>query len=406
MARFGEFSGKPLRILTGATIGCTLGYGNLAVVSFGIFVLPLVEATGWSRGRVLVALTVMTLGSVLSAPLAGALADRFGTRRVVMPAILLLVGAFVLLSFGMGSRSAFYAGYALLGLIAGGTMPTTYTRAVTCAFDVGRGLALSIALTGTGIGAILLPPLLGAVIAEHGVAAGYRALAIAALCAWPPVYLLLGRDEAGSGALSRTRPTVSHIALAKGNFSRIAVAALFLGALTGTTWGAMLTMLVDRGVSRPDAAAAMSGLATAMVAGRLVAGYLLDRLHAPYVAVASLVPVVCGLVLLAGQAGGAVPILGAVLIGIGIGAEFDFLSYLCGRYFPMGSYGRIYGAVYSVFLIGGATAPLLVNVAILELGSDTIGLLGVMAGVIVAMTLLAGMGPYPLIEEPAAPISR
>jgi hypothetical protein len=41
-------------------------------------------------------------------------------------------------------------------------------------------------------------------------------------------------------------------------------------------------------------------------------------------------------------------------VGIGLGAENDVLGYLVGRYFGLRTFGQIYGALLSVYLVGAA----------------------------------------------------
>ncbi len=50
-------------------------------------------------------------------------------------------------------------------------------------------------------------------------------------------------------------------------------------------------------------------------------------------------------------------ILGAVAVGISIGAELDLIGYLVSRYFRRDHFGKIYGWLYSSVLIGSAASP-------------------------------------------------
>jgi len=52
-------------------------------------------------------------------------------------------------------------------------------------------------------------------------------------------------------------------------------------------------------------------------------------------------------------------LVGALVLGLAIGAEIDLIAFLVGLYFPQSQYGRTYGALYAVFLTGGATGPAL-----------------------------------------------
>jgi hypothetical protein len=58
-----------VRALIASTIGCTLGYGNLAIVSFGLFGPLLIRANSWSRSQVAMGLTIMTISAVIASRL-------------------------------------------------------------------------------------------------------------------------------------------------------------------------------------------------------------------------------------------------------------------------------------------------------------------------------------------------
>ena len=58
-------------------------------------------------------------------------------------------------------------------------------------------------------------------------------------------------------------------------------------------------------------------------------------------------------------AGGMVPLAGAVLCGMGIGAEIDLMAFFISRYFGLKAYGKIYGVMFALFNIGTGLGPAL-----------------------------------------------
>lgn len=102
--------------------------------------------------------------------------------------------------------------------------------------------------------------------------------------------------------------------------------------------------------------AALTGLA--VLAGRLIGGFLIDRFWAPAVAFIFLASPALALYLL-GQPGVSVELatLAILMIGFGAGVEYDFMAYMVSKYFGMRQYAAIYGAIYGFFAIGAGFGP-------------------------------------------------
>ena len=131
-----------------------------------------------------------------------------------------------------------------------------------------------------------------------------------------------------------------------------------------------------------------------MIVGRLGVGYLMDRIHAPYVAMASLLGPVIGLSLYALGAASGLAVLCAVLIGFGIGAEFDVLGFIIARYFGRKAYGKLYGVLFSVFLSAAGIGAAGLGIVRTKAGTYNPGLWAVAAATLMALLLLGRLGPY------------
>ena len=90
-------------VLASAT-GLAVHFGPVLAVTFGVFFIPLEETFGWSRSEISLAFALATLGISLAQPLAGLSVDRYGARRVIMPAAVL---------FGLGVMSFYLLSAAL-----------------------------------------------------------------------------------------------------------------------------------------------------------------------------------------------------------------------------------------------------------------------------------------------------
>lgn len=111
------------------------------------------------------------------------------------------------------------------------------------------------------------------------------------------------------------------------------------------------------------------GLATltglAVLGGRIIGGYLIDRFWAPGVAFVFLASPAIALHLL-GQPDVSVTTatIAILMIGFGAGVEYDFMAYMVSKYFGMKSYSAIYGAIYGFFALGAGLGPsIMTNIA-------------------------------------------
>ena len=115
----------------------------------------------------------------------------------------------------------------------------------------------------------------------------------------------------------------------------------------------LVPYLVDRGLRGSQAASVVSLMGVGVLAGRLLAGCLIDRFFAPRVALLlfSVTAAGCLLLLLEGTE---LASLTAFLIGLSLGAEVDMISFLTSRYFGMTRYGFVYAVTYSMCAIAAS----------------------------------------------------
>jgi MFS family permease len=157
-------------------------------------------------------------------------------------------------------------------------------------------------------------------------------------------------------------------------------------------------MLTDAGLT-PTRAGALAGLlGLAIIAGRLATGILVDRVFAPRVAfvVFMLSAVGCWLLAWGGVAWAA---QAAILVGFAMGAEIDLISYCVARYFGMAAYGRIYGWLYAVFMIGTAIGPLIAGAAFDRFGDYVAALIVLGSALAVASLMSWSLDPFPRYER-------
>lgn len=378
-----------------------VSFGSLLVFTFGIFLKPLGAEFGWSREAISRAFAIGAMTVAVASPFLGRLLDRYGARRVVLPCMIVFGAAFGSLALLTPHLWHLYATFLVLGVVGNGTTQLGYAGAITSWFTARRGLALAGVMAGVGMGSIVLP-----VVAERVIeAAGWRA-AYATLGA---LIFLLGVPLSARWLRNRAQPVATAtVAGDDGLTTRealrsrvfwIIIVTLFLSSVSSN--GAlthMAAMLNDRGVTAGDAALAAAALGAASLTGRLLTGYLLDRYHGPRIAMALLVLMSCGVVLLS-QAG-TLPagIVAAVFIGLGMGGESDVTPYLLSRYFGLRSLSALYGLTWTFYAVAGAVGPILMGRAFDATGSYTRLMLVLAVPMLLSALLFLWMPRYPHSE--------
>ena len=295
----------------------------------------------------------------------------------------------------------FYGVAFAIALAGIATLPATYSRMLVKAFTERRGLALSVALSGVGVAGIVLPFALERAISSYGWRTAYLFFAAFILfVGWPIVIAWLrdvpsrtdtvAPDRSNKSALENARWSL----LRRTPLARMAVACFLLGLSLFGVVVHLVPWLTGELGSTQKAAAAMSLLGVSTFASRLLCGWLLDRMFAPYLA--GLVFAIAGLSLLYITAADSRPaiLVAVALLGIANGADFDIISYLVSRYVPLHHYTWAYGIVYSAFLTGATVGPLLLGFAYDRHQSYSFGVQVFAAAVLVVGGLLATLGEY------------
>ena len=153
-------------LVLAAAVG--FSFHSLMTAFAGLFIGPVGEEFGWNRTQVTAGLSVSSITGTIISPLYGVIIDRWGTRRLAIPGIVLK--SCIVASFGLVSNSLtqWLAMWFIYAFISSMVKSTIWTTAVAGVFSAGRGLALGVVMTGTAVAQIVVPPLGNWLIGEFG----------------------------------------------------------------------------------------------------------------------------------------------------------------------------------------------------------------------------------------------
>lgn len=402
--------GRGWPVVLMATCGVATSVSVLLLYSFGALVLPLEKAFGWSRAEIQLAASFIAAGGAISVNSVGWLNARFGVRRVSTVSLLALSIGLLGVTLMPGSVGWLYFAYFALPFLGLGTTPVTWTQWVNLWFERHRGLALSLALCGSGLAAAVLPPAITWAVGRWDWRAAYVLLAALPLLLtlpWAMRRLPIKPTAAAARAALEAHVSLAGLPFAQVVRSRVfwscnlaltLVVAAVVGLVTNT-----VPMLRGLGLSAEAASAVFGVFGLSLIAGRLVVGLLLDRYWAPGVAAVTLsLPALGCLMFLQSDANTPLAwlMVATALAGVGSGAEFDIAAYIVARYFGMRDYGKTFGVHLGMATIGSALAPFLFA-ALLRGGNGYSPVLTVCIACCVAgPLLLLTLGRYPHFEAP------
>ena len=387
-------------IVFGATIAMLVAQGPVIVFTLGLFIGPISDEFGWDRANISLAGGAAGLCSALAVPVVGVLMDRRGVRRVLIPAIIAFGASVALIATSPNSLAIFLALYAIAGIAGAGQGPLGYAKSVASWFDEKRGFALGLTMAGIGIGAALMPQYTQFLIGTFGWRAAYLGLgALIVIVALPSVFLFIRDPQAAPAAFKSTdRPSLQSIpgqevseALNDFRFWLLATVLLIVSVVTNGVVVHTVPILTDNGYAPNRAAALMMAVGLSTMAGRLLSGYLVDNVFAPYVAAFFFLLPSLGLYFL-GSAN--YPILGIISIGLASGTEVDMIAFLTSRYFGLRRFGQLYGLLFAIFTAGPAIGPYLMGLSFVHLHSYAPALILFSLALGGASVLVLCLGPY------------
>lgn len=384
-----------------------LSMSAVAAPSIGLFMEPLSREFGWSRALISIGLSIYALVAVPLSPLGGMLVDRWGSRRLAIPGVMLTSAAIALFSTANGSAAQWIALWLFYAFVAVAVKPTVWSAAVTSMFTTGRGLALGLTLCGNALAQMLVPVLTQHLIASYGWRDAYLLTGVG----WGLVVLVLvlpfffdahdrGRQQATSPDAAKSRSELAGLtprqALRSTVLIRIALATLIGTAAFGALTIHFVPILCERGLSR-ETAALLAALNGGMgIVGKLATGWIHDRWNRGWINALTLwAPILACLLLLVPDA--PLPLVAAAVAVVGYcaGAVLQVCAYLTGRYGGIRNFGTIFGTMTSVLALGIGLGPLIAGLSYDSAGSYAPLLVGSMPALAIGGVLLLALGDYP-----------
>jgi MFS family permease len=367
----------------------TLGIAFGIWYSFSVFFLVIIQEFGWSRAAASSIFSIFIICQATMGLLTGFLQDRFGPRKTIPFGTLLLALALTLTSqaqqmwqFRLAYGVMAGSGISLLGF-------ASHSAFIPKWFERQRGLAIGVAMSGIGFGMLFLVPLVEKLISLYGWRITYLFLAGLVLFLAAPLNLIFSRRSPadlnlkpdGDGlhpSRTQTRPAmVMEIvdtdwagtewtlksAITTKRFWFLSTGFFFASLVYQSTLLHSVSALVDAGLSRTAGAYYFGVLGIMGSTGKILFGHLSDRFNRESVNnLAGLVTALGIACLIAvDRMEGPLPLLFALLFGLGYGAAAPLFPSASADIFLGGSFGLIFSVICISGGIGGASGSFLLG---------------------------------------------
>ncbi|HLF32820.1 MAG TPA: MFS transporter, partial [Cyclobacteriaceae bacterium] len=352
---FGQFKVAALGFLSLFSLVGIMFYGLPFYYDFWV------QDFGWSRATVTSGFTLAKIIVTPVAFIAGWMIDRYGPRRLMVAGI--LMGGTALIGLGMASSLwQFYFFYLLnaLGYMFGGPLPNQVM--ISRWFDTARGKAMGIAYLGIGVGGMLVPQIAKALNISFGWHTALTLLGILMILIALPMVLFVKDNppQLQTSTLEQPKIPLKDI-LSKWPFYLLLIGSMCsIGAVSGTNQNLKLFFRFDLEYTQEMAANVISLVLASSIVGRLLMGWLADRMPKKYV-----------MILIYALVAGAIPLLYfartpgviyifVVIFGIGMGGDYMIIPLMAAELFGVRVMGRVMGIILTADGLGEALSPMLV----------------------------------------------
>ena len=279
------------RYIVGASFLILFFYSG-AQYAFGVMFKPVIREFGWSRSAVSLVFLVNMVVFAIALTIVGRLYDRFGPKWIIIISTLFLSAGFILTSF-IHSLGQFFFSYGIMAALGlAGTGVPLISTLVSKWFDRGRGLAISLSLAGSSVGAFVLVRLLSLFAVSYGWRTSYLYLGIVMLVVnsllaifvikGDPHHLGMAEETVHSDGDAGGKKVTAGMGLRQAMATRsfwLFLATMFVcGSGDYLATSHFINFATDIGVSPITAGNMMSWYGLFSFAGMLVAGPAADRI--------------------------------------------------------------------------------------------------------------------------------
>jgi len=345
---------------------------GISVNTFTVYIKPIQEDLGWSRGKIAFGVTISAIAMGMSAPFIGRLIDRVGARWV-MAAGASAIGVLSILLSQSRSLPYFLGLYALAGVAQAGATLIPISLVISNWFSAKRGMALGIVMTGTGLGAMVMVPVTSLIVVNWGWRTSYMIMGCIILLV-APLNLLVIRTKPSEkgllpdgGLIGDSKPIpASGLSISEAFHTRrfwlIGAMMLLFGLVAMGVGVHLMPYLTDIGHRETTAGLLIATVSGMTVLGKIGTGFVADRWGLRSAVMITCAMILVGIVLLMRADIFGVAVVFAIVYGFAIGAPLLINPGLTAECMGLAHFGAIFGILTLLNTAGAAIGATLTGV--------------------------------------------
>ena len=345
---------------------------GISVNTFTVYLKPIEAEMGWLRAEISLAVMIGALSMGAAASFVGRLIDRIGAR-VVMAAGATVVGVVSMLLAQTQSLAYFYAMFVVSGVGQAAATLIPISLVISNWFEAKRGKALGAAMTGTGLGAMVMVPVTSWVVVTWDWRTAFFSMGCVILLTAPMTLLLIRTRPSDMGLLpdgglvTDAEPiSLSGLSVPQAfrtpAFWLIGSMMLLAGLVAMGIGVHLMPYLTDIGHPETTAGLIIGIISGLTVIGKLGLGFVVDRWGLQRTIVLAYGVIALGILLLTGAKALPVACVFAVVYGFAIGAPLLINPALTAECMGLANFGAVFGVLTLLTTVGAAVGAVLTGV--------------------------------------------
>ena len=336
---------------------------------------------------------------ILCLPLVGTLTDRFGVHRIAPIGILTFPLSLVAMTLFDGSFSTFVVIFVLQTIFGCTTTATVYTRLVAVRFVKWRGLALGLCAASTALFGIFGPPIIAVFAQQYGWRTSMLTIAGISLLCGSIAYMLMPKSDDTGPRKAAPKGAWKGI-IGQPVFWVIFIATFLVSLSHPLVSGQLKLVSMAQGLNDVQAASIISIFYSCVIAGRILSGVAIDRLHPHNIAAFFLVLPAFGMMLLVSEYDSYWAVaLAIVAMGLAYGGEGDLVGFLVVRHFGVTVFSTVMGLMTAAIVTASAGGSIVLGSLLQSAGGYDRYFQYAIVGVVIGAIMFKLLERFPRLDE-------